>query len=108
MMHNAKVTQKGRSREWTPHQLSQSLSDFTFFRLFSPFYGKKDAKAAATVFLTRNTQHATHLPIMSTENTPPTESTARQGKVARLPHAIREELNRRIQGKSRLPETFLT
>jgi hypothetical protein len=35
--------------------------------------------------------------VTNPENSPPTESAARQGKVARLPHSIREELNRRIQ-----------
>ena len=34
---------------------------------------------------------------MTPEDAPPTESAARQGKVARLPHSIREDLNRRIQ-----------
>jgi hypothetical protein len=34
---------------------------------------------------------------MNPEIPPPSDSTARQGKVARLPYAIREEINRRIR-----------
>ena len=38
---------------------------------------------------------------MNSEHVIPTESAARQGKIARLPHTIREDLNRQIQnGKS--------